>query len=144
MARGGRQNDTIIGVGRGRVYRPQGGKRIRRALGYTLGLEAGLLFVTLGFYFGLDNRAARLHFDELAHPSPRNAERGRARRAEGRPARCPELDTAAEHVRGFGEILTLYWSPDGTKGAANRIKKIRRQLYGRAGFEPLHKMVLPQ
>ncbi|MER6187841.1 DUF3592 domain-containing protein [Streptomyces sp. NPDC001652] len=63
MARDGRQDDTIIGVGRGRVYTPQGGKRIRRSLGYTLGLVAGLLFVTLGF-FGLDNRAARLHFDD--------------------------------------------------------------------------------
>lgn len=64
MARGGRQNGTIIGVGRGRVYTPQYGKRIRRALGYPLGLVAGLLFVTLGFYFGLDNGAARLHFDD--------------------------------------------------------------------------------
>ncbi|WP_327699550.1 DUF3592 domain-containing protein [Streptomyces sp. NBC_00459] len=64
MARGGRQNDTIIGVGRGRVYRPQDGERIRRALGYTLGLVLGLLFATLGFFFGLDNGAARLHFDD--------------------------------------------------------------------------------
>ena len=64
MTRGCRQNDTIIGVGRGRVYTPHYGKRIRRALGYTLGLVSGLLFVTLGFYFGLDNGAARLHFDD--------------------------------------------------------------------------------
>ncbi|MFF0095302.1 ISL3 family transposase [Streptomyces canus] len=100
-------------------------------------------------------------------------------------ARCPELDTAAEHVRGFGEILahrlgptlpawieavdasqlpgltnfalhllrdldaviaglTLYWSSGGTEGAVNRIKKIKRQLYGRAGFALLRKLILLQ
>ncbi|WP_428957773.1 ISL3 family transposase [Streptomyces sp. cg35] len=100
-------------------------------------------------------------------------------------ARCPELGIAAEHVRGFGEILahrlgptlpawieavdasqlpgltnfalhllrdldavtaglTLPWSSGGTEGAVNRIKKIKRQLYGRAGFELLRKMILLQ
>ena len=100
-------------------------------------------------------------------------------------ARCPELDTAAGHVRNFGEILTsrlgttlpawinavdasqlpgltgfalhllrdldavtagltLEWSSGGTEGAVNRIKKIKRQLYGRAGFELLRKMILLQ
>lgn len=99
--------------------------------------------------------------------------------------RCPELDAAAGHVRGFGEILTnrlgttlpawvtavdadqlpgltgfalhllrdldavtagltLDWSSGGTEGAVNRIKKIKRQLYGRAGFELLRKMILLQ
>ncbi|MGW4825488.1 ISL3 family transposase [Streptomyces sp. NPDC004227] len=100
-------------------------------------------------------------------------------------ARCPKLDVAAGHVRGFGEILThrlgstlpewidavdtsqlpgltnfaphllrdldavtagltLHWSSGGTEGAVNRIKKIKRQLYGRAGFELLRKMILLQ
>ncbi|WP_234433583.1 transposase [Streptomyces rimosus] len=102
-------------------------------------------------------------------------------------ARCPELDTAAEHVRGFGEILTnrlgptlplpawieavdasqlpgltdfalhllrdldavaaeltVHWSSGGTEGAVNRIKKIKRQLYDRAGFPLLRKMILLQ
>uniref|UniRef100_UPI003BACEC52 transposase n=1 Tax=Streptomyces sp. NBC_01562 TaxID=2975879 RepID=UPI003BACEC52 len=100
-------------------------------------------------------------------------------------ARCPELDTAAGHVREFGEILTdrrgamlltwidavdasqlpgltgfalhllrdidavtagltLAWSSGGTEGAVNRIKKIKRQLYGRAGFKLLRKMILLQ
>ncbi|MFC8583043.1 ISL3 family transposase [Streptomyces sp. NPDC057217] len=100
-------------------------------------------------------------------------------------ARCPELDTAAGHVRGFGEILsgrlgatlpawidavdasrlpgltgfalhllqdldavtaglTLDWSSGSIEGAVNRIKKIKRQLYGRAGFELLRKMILLQ
>ncbi|MFF3495246.1 ISL3 family transposase [Streptomyces sp. NPDC002795] len=100
-------------------------------------------------------------------------------------ARCPELDKAAEHVRGFGEILTdrlgstlptwidavdasqlpgltgfalhlhrdfdavkagltLDWNSGSIEGAVNRIKKIKRQLYGRAGFELLRKMILLQ
>lgn len=100
-------------------------------------------------------------------------------------ANCPELDTAAEHIRGFGEILTdrlgtmlpgwidavdasqlpgltgfachlhrdfdavtagltLEWSSGGTEDAVNRIKKIKRQLYGRAGFQLLRKMILLQ
>ncbi|MCX5231406.1 ISL3 family transposase [Streptomyces sp. NBC_00233] len=98
---------------------------------------------------------------------------------------CPELDTAAGHVRDFGEILTgrrgatlpawidavdasqlpgltgfalhllrdldavtagltLDWSSGSIEGAVNRIKKIKRQLYGRAGFELLRKMILLQ
>ncbi|MEU8034144.1 transposase [Streptomyces sp. NPDC049099] len=40
--------------------------------------------------------------------------------------------------------LTLAWSSGGTEGAVNRIKKIKRQLYGRAGFELLRKMILLQ
>ncbi|MFC9916744.1 transposase [Streptomyces sp. NPDC127197] len=40
--------------------------------------------------------------------------------------------------------LTLHWSSSGTEGAVNRIKKIKRQLYGRAGFELLRKMILLQ
>ncbi|MCX4869824.1 MULTISPECIES: ISL3 family transposase [unclassified Streptomyces] len=100
-------------------------------------------------------------------------------------ARCPELATAAGHIRDFGEILTdrlgttlptwidavdtsqlpgltgfalhlhrdldavtagltLEWSSGATEGAVNRIKKIKRQLYGRAGFELLRKMILLQ
>ncbi|WP_443042449.1 transposase [Streptomyces sp. B21-101] len=100
-------------------------------------------------------------------------------------ARCPELDTAAGHVRDFGEILTdrrgstlptwidavdasqlpgltgfalhllrdldavtagltLEWSSGSIEGAVNRNKKIKRQLYGRAGFELLRKMILLQ
>ncbi|MGW6418543.1 transposase [Streptomyces sp. NPDC055055] len=97
--------------------------------------------------------------------------------------RCPELDTAAKHVRDFGEMLTgrlgatlptwinavdasqlpgltrfalhlirdldavtagltLDWGSGSIEGAVNRIKKIKRQLYGRAGFELLRKMIL--
>ncbi|MFD0343354.1 transposase [Streptomyces sp. NPDC127117] len=100
-------------------------------------------------------------------------------------ARCRELDTAAGHIRDFGEILTdrlgttlptwidavdtsqlpdltgfalhlhrdfdavtagltLDWSSGATEGAVNRIKKFKRQLYGRAGFELLRKMILLQ
>lgn len=40
--------------------------------------------------------------------------------------------------------LTMHWSSGGTEGAVTRVKKIKRQLYGRAGFELLRKMVLLQ
>ncbi|WP_330248520.1 MULTISPECIES: transposase [unclassified Streptomyces] len=40
--------------------------------------------------------------------------------------------------------LTLNWSSSSIEGAVNRIKKIKRQLYGRAGFELLRKMILLQ
>ncbi|MFF4895850.1 DUF3592 domain-containing protein [Streptomyces sp. NPDC001068] len=49
-------------MGRGRVYRPQGGERVRRALGYTLCLLVGLVFMTAGFLIGFDNVLARVHF----------------------------------------------------------------------------------
>ncbi|WP_331725401.1 transposase [Streptomyces zaomyceticus] len=131
------------------------------------------------------SRVLRAPGGRLAHPTPHGAERGRPRRPEGCLARCPELDTAAGHVRGFGEILTdrlgstlptwidaveasqlpgltgfalhllrdldavtagltLDWSSGSIEGAVNRIKKIKRQLYGRAGFELLRKMILLQ
>ncbi|WP_309053645.1 transposase [Streptomyces sp.] len=37
--------------------------------------------------------------------------------------------------------LTLDWSSGSIEGAVNRIRKIKRQLYGRAGFELLRKMI---
>lgn len=40
--------------------------------------------------------------------------------------------------------LTLHWSSGGTEGAVTRVKKIKRQLYGRAGFALLRKMILLQ
>jgi transposase len=40
--------------------------------------------------------------------------------------------------------LTLEWSSGSVEGAVNRIKKIKRQLYGRAGFQLLRKMILLQ
>jgi len=38
--------------------------------------------------------------------------------------------------------LTLRWNSGGTEGAVNRIKKIKRQMYGRAEFDLLRKMIL--
>ncbi|MFC8510433.1 transposase [Streptomyces sp. NPDC057411] len=37
--------------------------------------------------------------------------------------------------------LTLDWNSGSSEGAANRIRKIKRQLYGRAGFHLLRKMI---
>ncbi|MFF3940433.1 hypothetical protein [Streptomyces phaeofaciens] len=42
------------------------------------------------------------------------------------------------------DARTLIDELGGTKGAVNRIKKIKRQLYGRAGCELLRKMILLQ
>ncbi|MEV6175359.1 ISL3 family transposase [Streptomyces sp. NPDC051954] len=38
--------------------------------------------------------------------------------------------------------LTVHSSSGGTEGAVTRVKKIKRQLYGRAGFELLRKLIL--
>ncbi|MDQ1024230.1 transposase [Streptomyces umbrinus] len=117
------------------------------------------------------------------HPTSLNEEDGAA--LKDLLARCPELDTAAGHIRDFGEILTgrlgathptwidavdtsqspgltgfalhllrdldavtaglsLEWRSGGTEDAVNRIKKIKRQLYGIAGFERLRRMILLQ
>ncbi|MFJ8429592.1 hypothetical protein [Streptomyces sp. NPDC094021] len=43
--------------------------------------------------------------DRLAHPAPHGPDRGRQAGLKEVLARCPELDTAAGHVRDFGEIL---------------------------------------
>ncbi|WP_157852822.1 hypothetical protein RFN58_00380 [Streptomyces iakyrus] len=40
--------------------------------------------------------------------------------------------------------LTMDWTSGSIEGAVNRIKRIKRQLYGRAGFELPHKMILLQ
>ncbi|MFE0379514.1 hypothetical protein ACFW1M_29000 [Streptomyces inhibens] len=42
------------------------------------------------------------------------------------------------------DAVTAAGSSGGTERAVNRIKKIKRQLYGRAGFELLRKMILLQ
>ncbi|WLQ44032.1 transposase [Streptomyces laculatispora] len=60
----------------------------------------------------------------------------------------PGLTGFALHLlRDLGAVtagLTLDWSSGSIEGAVNRIKKIKRQLYGRAGFELLRKMILLQ
>ncbi|MFD3309473.1 hypothetical protein [Streptomyces sp. NPDC058694] len=40
--------------------------------------------------------------------------------------------------------LTFRRNSGGAEGAVNRIRKIKRQLYGRVGFELLRKMILLQ
>jgi transposase len=68
------------------------------------------------------------------------------------PARCRsppaggELDRSGltSDLEAVIAGLTLHWSSGGTEGAVNRVKKIKRQLYGRAGFELLRKMILLQ
>ncbi|MFF2964552.1 transposase [Streptomyces sp. NPDC057963] len=63
-------------------------------------------------------------------------------------SQLPGLSGFAHHLlRDFDAVtagLTLNWSSGSIEGAVNRIKKIKRQLYGRAGFELLRKMILLQ
>ncbi|WP_257004298.1 transposase [Streptomyces sp. SA15] len=66
-------------------------------------------------------------------------------------ARAAQLSGITGFARGLTSDLeaviaglTLHWSSGGTEGAVTRVKKIKRQLYGRAGFELLRKMILLQ
>nr|WP_315986941.1 transposase [Streptomyces sp. me109] len=63
-------------------------------------------------------------------------------------SRLPGFTGSALHLlRDLDAVtagLTLDWSSGSIEGAVNRIKKIKRQLYGRAGFELLRKMILLQ
>ncbi|MFD0622813.1 ISL3 family transposase [Streptomyces sanglieri] len=65
-----------------------------------------------------------------------------------RASRLPGLTGFAVHLRRDLDAvtagLTLDWSSGSIEGAVNRIKRIKRQLYGRAGFELLRKMILLQ
>lgn len=62
-----------------------------------------------------------------------------ARRSLSGFARGPTADLEAV-IAG----LTVHWSSGATEGAVTRVKKIKRQLYGRAGFGLLRKMILLQ
>ncbi|MER5603131.1 transposase [Streptomyces sp. NPDC002265] len=63
-------------------------------------------------------------------------------------SQLPGLTNFARHLnRDIDAVtagLTLHWSSGGSEGAVNRIKKIKRQLYGRAGLQLLRKMILLQ
>ncbi|MFI8185274.1 transposase [Actinacidiphila glaucinigra] len=58
----------------------------------------------------------------------------------------PSLHTLATGIdRDLDAViagLTLPWSSGVVEGHANRIKMIKRQMYGRAGFKLLRKRVL--
>ncbi|MFG3532307.1 hypothetical protein ACGF8B_37100 [Streptomyces sp. NPDC047917] len=74
---------------------------------------------------------------------------------------CPELNALARHVRSFAAMLTdrkgerlpdwldaviagltLPWNSGVVEGHVNRIKMLKRQMFGRAGFQLLRKRVL--
>lgn len=104
-------------------------------------------------------------------------------RLEAVLARCPELESATGHVRGFADMLinlrgdrlrdwlgriyidtlpglhvfangidrdrdavtaglTLLYSSGVVEGHINRIKMLKRQMFGRAGFQLLRQIVL--
>ncbi|MEU1854217.1 transposase [Streptomyces sp. NPDC019990] len=112
-------------------------------------------------------KRGRAHgFEERPGPLPRTGHRRRTRPRFGEiltnrlgttlPAwisavdagQLPGLTGFALHLlRDLDAVtagLTLHWSSGGTEGAVNRIKKIKRQLYGQSGFELLRKMILLQ
>ncbi|MFI1369335.1 hypothetical protein [Streptomyces griseochromogenes] len=113
--------------------------------------------------------ADRTTGDWLARPPSHEPERGRARRLERgfgeiltnrlgatlpnwiNPVDAGQLSGrtgfALHMLRDLDAMtagLTLHWRSGGTEGAVNRIKKIKRRLYGHAGFELLRKMILLQ
>ncbi|MFF5538127.1 hypothetical protein ACFY71_37745 [Streptomyces cinerochromogenes] len=66
-------------------------------------------------------------------------------------AHCPELDALTRHVRSFATMLTErqgerlpHWldAVRQVEGHVNRIKMLKRQMFGRAGFHLLRKRVL--
>ncbi|WP_217213860.1 hypothetical protein [Streptomyces sp. AC550_RSS872] len=76
-------------------------------------------------------------------------------------ANCPELDALTGHVRSFAQMLTerqeerlpqwldaviagltLPWNSGVVEGHVNRIKMLKRQMFGRTGFSLLRKRVL--
>jgi len=65
-----------------------------------------------------------------------------AARASG----LPELATFADSLRRdrpeVEAALTTEWSAGQTEGQINRLKTIKRQMYGRAGFDLLRRRVL--
>ncbi|GHI10209.1 transposase [Streptomyces cellostaticus] len=65
---------------------------------------------------------------------------------DARAADLPGLNSFARGLTWDLEAvvagLSLPWNSGGTEGAVNRIEKTKRQLYGRAGFAPLRKMIL--
>ncbi|WP_149181339.1 transposase [Streptomyces sp. TRM49041] len=64
----------------------------------------------------------------------------------GGPSRLPGLHTFTSGLeRDLAAVtagLTLPWSSGVVEGHVNRIKMIKRQMYGRAGFNLLRKRVL--
>ncbi|WP_435839898.1 transposase [Streptomyces canus] len=58
----------------------------------------------------------------------------------------PSLGQFAQHLlRDLDAVtagLTLHWNSGVVEGHVNRIKMLKRQMFGRAGFELLRKRVL--
>lgn len=102
------------------------------------------------------NRAHPLPQDRRAHPTRpclrRHADRAPGRASSGLARRrvrqddLPSLHTLAAGIDPDRDAviagLTLPWSSGAVEGHVNRIKMIKRQMYGRAGFNLLRKRVL--
>ncbi len=77
----------------------------------------------------------------------RNAERLRAwidkATASGFPFVAQYVKTLRRDLRAVELAVTTPWSNGPLEGHINRLKAIKRQMYGRAGFELLRARVMP-
>jgi transposase len=66
--------------------------------------------------------------------------------AKAEASSCPELARFAEGIRqdeaAVGMAITGPWSNGPVEGQVNRLKAIKRQMYGRAGFPLLRARVI--
>jgi transposase len=46
------------------------------------------------------------------------------------------------HYQSVYQLLESNWSNEPVEGQVNRLKTIKRQMYGRTGFEPIRKRVI--
>jgi len=74
--------------------------------------------------------------EEVAHPAPWPYSTGMSR--QGMPVRT------RNRMPSISEVFSEANVSAGSGVAVNRIKKIKRQIYGRAGFHLLRKMILLQ
>jgi transposase len=91
-------------------------------------------------------QAAKLATDFAAMVRERKGEKLDEWLARVEKASVPEITAFAEVLNRDRDAviagLTLSWNNGATEGHVNRLKTIKRQMYGRAGFEMLRKRVL--
>ncbi len=90
---------------------------------------------------GLVRDFARLLNQRTGADLPRWIDTARATQLPGMTSIAAGLTSDIDAVTAG---LTVHWGSGGTEGAVTRVKKIKRQLYGRAGFELLRKLILLQ
>ena len=89
-------------------------------------------------------RLSLIHNPQLMTALADALHRSRVRQREHLPTlQSPEKDSGFEPCIGEkGGVLTSEWSNGQTEGQVNRLKLIKRQMYGRANFDLLRQRVL--